>query len=88
MDLNLENVDIFDMEFENEDIIEYEISESISLLYSKKYKNFYIYGIDYDNAFEEYTIDVKEPFEDIEIDGIKINKSDFEEFKELVLKSA
>lgn len=88
MNLNFENVDISNMEFENEDVVEYEVSESISLLYNKKYKHFYIYGIDYDNAFEEYTIDIEEPFEDMEIDGVKINKSDFEEFKELVLKSA
>ena len=37
---------------------------------------------------DEYVIDIEEPFEDMEIDGVLIRKSDFEEFKELVLKSA
>ena len=40
------------------------------------------------SEFNPDDIDIEEPFEDMEIDGVLIRKSDFEEFKELVLKSA
>lgn len=70
------------------EIIEYEISDSISLMYDKVEKRFYIYEIDFENGFDEYSFEINEPFDDMEFDGTLIRKSDFEEFKELVLKSA
>ena len=71
------------------EIIEYEISDSISLMYDKVEKRFYIYEIDFENGFDEYEFDVEEPFDDdFELDGVFIHKQDFEEFKELVLKSS
>lgn len=70
------------------EIIEYKISDSISLIYDKLEKIFYIYEIDFENGFDEYSFEINEPFDDLELDGTFIAKKDFEEFKELVLKSA
>ena len=70
------------------EIIEYEISDSISLMYDKVEKRFYIYEIDFENGFDEYSFEINEPFDDMEFDGTFIAKKDFEEFKELVLKSS
>ena len=70
------------------EIIEYEISDSISLRYDKVEKRFYVYEIDFENGFDEYSFEINEPFEDLELDGTFIAKKDFEEFKELVLKSS
>ena len=70
------------------EIIEYKISDSISLIYNKLEKRFYIYEIDFENGFDEYSFEINEPFEDLELDGTFIAKKDFEEFKELVLKSS
>ena len=90
----MENLDLIDVgiddsnfvtEFDN--TIEYAVSDYVSVLYNKSIQKFTIEGLDQE-TFDEYTIDVEEPFEDMEIDGVLIRKSDFEEFKELVLKSA
>lgn len=70
------------------EIIEYKISDSISLIYDKLEKRFYIYEIDFENGFDEYSFEINEPFDDMEFDDIFIAKKDFEEFKELVLKSS
>ena len=70
------------------EIIEYKISDSISLRYDKLEKRFYIYEIDFENGFDEYSFEINEPFDDVEFDGTFIAKKDFEEFKELVLKSS
>lgn len=70
------------------EIIEYKISDSISLIYDELEKRFYIYEIDFENGFDEYSFEINEPFEDLELDGTFIAKKDFEEFKELVLKSS
>ena len=70
------------------EIIEYKISDSISLIYDKLEKRFYIYEIDFENGFDEYSFEINEPFEDLELDDTFIAKKDFEEFKELVLKSS
>ena len=87
VDFNFKNMDFSDIECEQIDVVEYEFSENISILYDKSTKKFSLEGLDQD-TFDEYVIDVEEPFEDMEIDGVLIRKSDFEEFKELVLKSA
>jgi predicted DNA-binding protein with PD1-like motif len=88
---NLEFIDVgidnFDFSEEFDDSIEYDISENISLLYNKSTQKFTIEYVDQE-TFDEYIVDVEEPFEDMEIDGTVITKKDFEEFKELVLKSA
>lgn len=84
---NLKDVHVSDAVFEQTEVIEYEFSENISILYDKFTKRYRIEGLDED-TFDEYVIDIEEPFEDMEIDGVLIRKSDFEEFKELVLKSA
>ena len=70
------------------EIIEYKISDSISLIYDKLEKRFYIYEIDFENGFDEYSFEINEPFDDMEFDDVFIAKNDFEEFKELVLKSS
>ena len=70
------------------EIIEYKILDSISLIYDKLEKRFYIYEIDFENGFVEYSFEINEPFDDMEFDDIFIAKKDFEEFKELVLKSS
>lgn len=70
------------------EIIEYKISDSISLIYDKLEKRFYIYGIDFENGFDECSFEINEPFDNMEFDGTFIHKQDFEKFKELVLKSA
>ena len=70
------------------EIIEYKILDSISLIYDKLEKRFYIYEIDFENGFDEYSFEINEPFDDMEFDGTFIVKKDFEEFKELVLKSS
>ena len=70
------------------EIIEYKISDSISFIYNKLEKRFYIYEIDFENGFDEYSFEINEPFDDMEFDDIFIAKKDFEEFKELVLKSS
>ena len=84
---NLKDVNVSDAVFEQTEVVEYEFSENISILYDKFTKRYRIEGLDED-TFDEYVIDIEEPFEDMEIDGVLIRKSDFEEFKELVLKSA
>ena len=84
---NLKDVRVSDAVFEQTEVVEYEFSENISILYDKFTKRYRIEGLDED-TFDEYIIDIEEPFEDMEIDGVLIRKSDFEEFKELVLKSA
>ena len=70
------------------EIIEYKISDSISLIYNKLEKRFYIYEIDFENGFDEYSFEINEPFDDMEFDDTFIAKKDFDELKELVLKSA
>ena len=56
------------------EIIEYKISDSISLIYDKLEKRFYIYEIDFENGFDEYSFEINEPFEDLELDGTFIAK--------------
>ena len=87
-DLEFIDVGIDDSDFSEEFdySIEYDISENISLLYNKSTQKFTIEYVDQE-TFDEYIVDVEEPFEDMEIDGTVIMKKDFEEFKELVLKS-
>ena len=70
------------------EIIEYKISDSISLIYDKLEKRFYIYEIDFENGFDEYSFEINEPFDDMEFDDTFITKKDFDEFKKLVLKSS
>ena len=83
------NLDESKFVMENEEVIEYEISDEISLMYDKGKKKFYIYGIDYNELFDEFIVDIdEESFNGITIDGITINKEDFDEFKELVAKVA
>lgn len=90
----MENLDLIDvgiddsnfvMEFD--DTIEYAISDYVSILYNKSVKKFTVEWLDQE-TFDECIIDVNEPFEDLELDGTFIAKKDFEEFKELVLKSS
>ena len=90
MNVNLIDVGIDDSKFvmENETVIEYEISENVSLMYNKGERKFYIYGMDYADEFDDYFIDVEDDFDGIEIDGVSITKSDFEEFKQLISRVA
>ena len=70
------------------EIIEYKISDSISLRYDKLEKSFYIYEIDCENGFDEYSFEINEQFDDMEFDDTFITKKDFDELKKLVLKSS
>jgi predicted DNA-binding protein with PD1-like motif len=90
----MENLDLIDVGIDDsnfvtefDDTIEYAISDYVSILYNKSVKKFTVEWLDQE-TFDEYIIDVNEPFEDLELDGTFIAKKDFEEFKELVLKSA
>ena len=87
--LDLIDVGIDDSNFimEFDDTIEYVISDYVSILYNKSVKKFTVEWLDQE-TFDECIIDVNEPFEDLELDGTFIAKKDFEEFKELVLKSS
>ena len=76
------------MSKDSHEIIEYEISDSISLMYDKSDERFYIYEIDFENGFDEYEFDVEEPFDDFELDGVFIHKQDFEYFKSLIKETA
>ena len=90
----MENLDVIDvgiddsnfvMEFD--DTIEYAISDYVSILYNKSVKKFAIEWLDQE-TFDEYVIDVNEPFEGLQIDkNVYLSKEDFEEFKNVVSKS-
>ena len=86
--LDLIDVGIDDSNFvmEYDDVIEYEISDNASLLYSKNKNIFYVEFIDYNNDGDEYTIDIEEPFEGLQIDkDTYLSKEDFEEFKNIAI---
>ena len=88
--LDLIDVSIDDSNFvmEYDDVIEYEISDNASLLYSKNKNIFYVEFIDYDNDGDEYIINIEEPFEGLQIDkDTYLSKEEFEEFKNVVSKS-
>lgn len=79
VDLDEKNVS---MEFD--EVIEFELGEFVSLLYSKKAKKFMIEGIDRETD-DEYIIDVEEPFKEMDIDGVHITEKDFEDFKKITM---
>ena len=84
--LDLIDVGIDDSNFvmEFDDTIEYAISDYVSILYNKSVKKFAIEWIDQE-TFDEYVIDVNEPFEGLQIDkDVYLSKEDFEEFKNVV----
>ena len=86
--LDLIDVGIDDSNFviEYDDVIEYEISDNTSLLYSKNKNIFYVEFIDYDNDGDEYIISIEEPFEGLQIDkDTYLSKEDFEEFKNIAI---
>lgn len=81
VDLDEKNVSV-----EYDDVIEYEISDNASLLYSKNKNIFYVEFIDYDNDGDEYIINIEEPFEGLQIDkNTFLTKEDFEEFKNIAI---
>lgn len=86
--LDLIDVSIDDSNFvmEYDDVIEYEISDNASLLYSKNKNIFYVEFIDYDNDGDEYIINIEEPFEGLQIDkDTYLSKEEFEEFKNIAI---
>ena len=83
VDLDEKNVSV-----EYDDVIEYEMGDYVSLMYSKNEKKFYIEFIDYEDTCDEITYELDDDFDGMTFDGTFIAKKDFEEFKELVLKSA
>lgn len=83
VDLDEKNVTV-----EYSDAIEFEIGESVSLLYDKNEKKYYLYGIDYENSFDEYTFELDDNFDGMYFDGIYVSRQDYDEFKELVSKVA
>ena len=70
------------------DVIEFEIGESVSLLYDKKEKKYFLYGIDYDNSFDEFTFELDDTFDGMQFDGVYVSRQDYDDFKELVSKVA
>ena len=86
--LDLIDVGIDDSNFvmEYDDVIEYEISDNASLLYSKNKNIFYVEFIDYNDDGDEYIINIEEPFEGLQIDkDTYLSKEDFEEFKNIAI---
>ena len=85
--IDFENMDFSNVEYEISDVVEYELSEDVSVLYDKSTKKFTIEGIDQE-TYDEYTIDIEEPFEGLQIDkDVYLSKEDFEEFKNVASKS-
>lgn len=84
---NVNDVIEDDIEYEIGEMIEYEFDESISFLYDKDNKKYFIYYIDYNDTCDEFTYEINDDFDGMEIDGIMIKKEDFEEFKLLVSKT-
>ena len=83
--IDFENMDFSNVEYEISDVVEYELSEDVSVLYDKSTKKFTIEGIDQE-TYDEYTIDIEEPFEGLQIDkDTYLNKEDFEEFKNIAI---
>lgn len=82
IDFDEKNVTI---EYEN--VIEFELSDNISLMYSKTNKNYYIWGID-DSTYDEFTFELDDSFDGMYFDGIYVSRQDYDEFKELVSKVA
>lgn len=83
VDLDEKNVTV-----EYGDVIEFEIGESVSLLYDKNEKKYFLYGIDYENSFDEFTFELEDDFNGMYFDGVLVSKEDFQDFKELVSKVA
>ena len=77
-------VDESKITFENSEVIEYEIGEFVSLLYDKGEKKYYVYGIDYDDSFDEFTYELDDSFNGMEFDGVFISKEEFNDFKCLI----
>ena len=71
---------------EYSDVIEFEIGESVSLLFDKKEKKYYLYGIDYDNSFDEFTYELDDDFNGMEFDNTFVSRDDFLDFKKLIEK--
>ena len=86
----IEGVDLDEknVTFENGEVIEYEITESVSLLYDKNEKHYYLYYIDYNDTCDEFTYELDDDFNGMEFDGVFVSKQDFQEFKDLVNKVA
>lgn len=87
--LDLIDVGIDDSNFvmEFDDTIEYAISDYVSILYNKSVKKFAIEWLDQE-TYDEYIINIEEPFEGLQIDkDIYLSKEEFEEFKNVVSKS-
>ena len=83
--IDFENMDFSNVEYEISDVVEYELSEDVSVLYDKSTKKFTIEGIDQE-TYDEYTIDIEEPFERLQIDkDTYLSKEDFEEFKNIAI---
>ena len=83
--IDFENMDFSNVEYEISDVVEYELSEDVSVLYDKSIKKFTIEGIDQE-TYDEYTIDIEEPFEGLQIDkDTYLSKEDFEEFKNIAI---
>ena len=83
--IDFENMDFSNVEYEISDVVEYELSEDVSVLYDKSTKKFTIEGIDQE-TYDEYIIDIDEPFEGLQIDkNTFLTKEDFEEFKKIAI---
>lgn len=85
---DLLTMDLPNVEIEDSEIIEGEITEYLSFIYDKSTKEYFIEIID-GETFDEFMLPIDEKtFNGDDIDGIKITKEDFEQFKELILEYA
>ena len=85
--LDLIDVGIDDSNFvmEFDDTIEYAISDYVSILYNKSVKKFTVEWLDQE-TYDEYIINIEEPFEGLQIDkDTYLSKEDFEEFKNIAI---
>ena len=80
-DVNLDEKNVIT---EFNDIIEYEIEEYISLLYSKNEKKFYIEFVDYEDSFDEFNYEIDDTFDGMQCGSTFISKQDYNDFKKLI----
>lgn len=84
---DLLTMDLPNVEIEDSEIIEGEVSDYVSFIYDKNTKEYFIEIVDKE-TFDEFKIPIDEDFDGDIIDGIKITKEDFEQFKNLILECA
>lgn len=78
------SVDFSNVDIENERLMEFEVGDYVSILYNKKENTFFIYGIDFDDSFDEFVVEIDDTFDGLEVNGTKITRQDYLDFKQLI----